>query len=112
MTPHITNNRQIMMNVHAEQSQLQAASADIGFTFLKRRADTQLLVGDGETSAIGGLTLTNVTTSKSGIPFLVDLPIVGRLFGETSTVEQKQDLLILITPHIVDAGERATTPSR
>ena len=112
VTPHITNNRQILMNLHAEQSQLQAASADIGFTFLKRRADTQLLVGDGETATIGGLTLTNVTTSKSGIPFLVDLPLIGRLFGETSTVEQKQDLLILITPHIVDEGEAVRPTNR
>lgn len=105
VTPHITNNRQIQMQLHAEQSQLQAASADLGFTFLKRRADSQLLVNDGETAAIGGLTITQVTTSKSGIPFLVDLPLIGRLFGETTTNEQKQDLLILITPHIIDEGE-------
>ena len=105
VTPHITNNRQIQMQVHAEQSQLQAAAADLGFTFLKRRADSQLLVEDGETAVIGGLTITQVTTSKSGIPFLVDLPLVGRLFGQTRTQEQKQDLLILITPHIIDEGE-------
>jgi type IV pilus assembly protein PilQ len=105
VTPHITNNRQILMALHAEQSQLQAATADLGFTFLKRRADSQLLVGDGETAVIGGLTITQVTTSKAGIPFLVDLPIIGRLFGQTSTQQQKQDLLILITPHIVDEGE-------
>lgn len=104
VTPHITNNRQIQMQLHAEQSQLQAAAADLGFTFLKRRADTQVLVNDGETAVIGGLTITQVTTSKSGIPFLVDLPLIGRLFGQTRTQEQKQDLLILITPHIVDDG--------
>ena len=112
VTPHITNNRQILMTLHAEQSQLQAASADLGFTFLKRRADTQLLVNDGETATIGGLTLTSITTSKSGIPFLVDLPLVGRLFGETSTLEQKQDLLILITPHIIDEGETVAPTGR
>ena len=105
VTPHITNNRQILMSLHAEQSALQPAAADIGFTFTKRRADTQLLVNDGETAVIGGLTLTDVTTAKSGIPFLVDLPLIGRLFGETRTREVKQDLLILITPHIVDEGE-------
>jgi len=105
VTPHITNNRQIMMTLHAEQSQLQAAAADIGFTFLKRRADSQVLVNDGETAVFGGLTLTQVTTSKSGIPFLVDLPLIGRLFGETSTQEAKQDMLVLITPHIIDEGE-------
>jgi type IV pilus assembly protein PilQ len=105
VTPHITNNRQIMMTLHAEQSQLQAAAADIGFTFLKRRADSQVLVNDGETAVFGGLTLTQVTTSKSGIPFLVDLPLIGRLFGETRTQEAKQDMLVLVTPHIIDEGE-------
>ena len=110
VTPHITNNRQILMSLHAEQSALQPAAADIGFTFTKRRADTQLLVNDGETAVIGGLTLTDVTTAKSGIPFLVDLPLIGRLFGETRTREVKQDLLILITPHIVDEGESVAPP--
>lgn len=105
VTPHITNNRKIRMTLHAEQSQLQPAAADLGFSFLKRRADTQLLVNDGETAVIGGLTITQLTTSKTGIPFLVDLPIIGKLFGETRTQEAKQDLLILITPHIVDEGE-------
>ena len=105
VTPHITNNRQIMMTLHAEQSQLQAAAADIGYTFLKRRADSQVLVNDGETAVFGGLTLTQVTTAKSGIPFLVDLPLIGRLFGETRVSEAKQDMLVLITPHIIDEGE-------
>jgi type IV pilus assembly protein PilQ len=110
VTPHITNNRQILMTVHAEQSQLTAAAADLGFTFLKRRADSQLLVSDGETSVIGGLTLTQVTTDHTGIPILVELPLIGRLFGESTTTENKQDLLILITPHIVDEGEVIRTP--
>jgi type IV pilus assembly protein PilQ len=42
---------------------------------------------------------------KSGIPILMNLPLIGRIFSETRTVERKQDLLILVTPHIVDEGE-------
>ena len=114
VTPRIAPNRQVEMTINAEQSQLQAAAADLGFTFLKRQATTNLLVNDGETAVLGGLTITQVTTARSGIPFLVDLPFLGRLFGESRTNEQKQDLLILITPHIVDDGEavrgRTTTP--
>jgi len=70
----------------------------------KQAGDTQLLVGDGETAVIGGLTVTQTTQSKSGIPLLVDLPLIGRLFGETRTQDEKRDLLILVTPHIVDDG--------
>jgi type IV pilus assembly protein PilQ len=105
VTPRIAPNRQVEMTINAEQSQLQAAPADLGFTFLKRQATTNLLVQDGETAVLGGLTITQVTSSRAGIPFLVDLPLVGRLFGESRVSEQKQDLLILITPHIVDEGE-------
>ncbi|HVF39515.1 MAG TPA: AMIN domain-containing protein [Gemmatimonadaceae bacterium] len=110
VTPHITNNRQILLKLHAENSDAQLASSDVGFIFGKQRADNQLLVGDGETAVIGGLTVTQVTSSKSGIPLLVDLPIIGRLFGTTRTSEQKRDLLILVTPHIIDEGERTLSP--
>lgn len=106
VTPHITNNRQVLLNLHAENSDAQLASSDVGFIFGKQRADNQVLVADGETAVIGGLTVTQVTSSKSGIPLLVDLPLIGRLFGTTRTAEQKRDLLILVTPHIIDEGER------
>ena len=102
VTPHITANRQILMQVHAENSSVKAAPVDIGFTFQTQQADNQILVADGETAVIGGLTVTSVTVTKSGIPFLVDLPILGKLFGFSSQTEERRDLLILITPHIID----------
>jgi type IV pilus assembly protein PilQ len=110
VTPHITNNRKILMTLHAERSQLQPAASDLGYTFLKQSADNELLVGDGETAVIGGLTTTQVQQSKSGIPLLVDLPFIGKLFGETRTQEDKTDLLILVTPHIVDDGDALGAP--
>jgi type IV pilus assembly protein PilQ len=109
VTPHITNNHQILLKLHAENSDAQLASSDVGFIFGKQRADNQLLVGDGETAVIGGLTVTQVTSSKSGIPLLVDLPLIGKLFGVTRKQEAKRDLLILVTPHIIDEGERTLT---
>ena len=102
VTPHVTANRQVLMEVHAERSNIRAAPVDIGFTVQTQQADNQILVGDGETAVIAGLTVTEVTVAKSGIPFLVDLPIVGKLFGFSSQTENRRDLLILITPHIID----------
>jgi type IV pilus assembly protein PilQ len=107
VTPHVTANRQILMEVHAENSSVKTAPVDIGYTIQTQQADNQILVNDGETAVIGGLTVTNVTVSKSGIPFLVDLPILGKLFGFTNQQEERRDLLILITPHIID--DLATT---
>jgi type IV pilus assembly protein PilQ len=104
VTPHVTNNRMILMTLHSERSNLLPAASDLGFTFQTQRASNQLLVADGETAVIGGLTVTQISISKTGIPILVDLPFIGRLFGQTRTQEEKRDLLILVTPHIVDEG--------
>jgi type IV pilus assembly protein PilQ len=102
VTPHVTNNGKVLMTLHAENSSIRAAPADVGFTFQTQQSDNQLLVSDGETAVIGGLTVTEVTVTKSGIPFLVDLPIIGRIFGFSNRNESRRDLLILVTPHIIN----------
>ena len=105
VTPHVTNNRQILMQVSAERSNVRLLSQlDAGFSIQKQAAQNQLLVNDGETAVIGGLTVTTITKNRSGIPLLVDLPIIGKLFGFSHTQEQRQDLIILITPRIIDEG--------
>jgi len=105
VTPQITSNHQIQMTIHAENSSVQAQGSDIGFVVPTQSIDNTMLVADGQTAVMGGLTENTVTVSKSGIPVLVDLPILGRLFGFTTRQEEKHDLLILITPHIVDDGQ-------
>ena len=104
VTPHVViGTREVLMELHAENSALQASTiAEAGFVFASQEGTTQLLVRDGETAVIGGLTVTNVTVAKQGIPFLVDLPVVGRLFGFRTSQEERRDLLILVTPHIID----------
>jgi type IV pilus assembly protein PilQ len=105
VTPQITANHQIQMRVHVENSDVQFQSNDVGAVFPKQSVDNEVLVADGETTVMGGLTQTSVTLSKSGLPLLVDLPIIGHLFGVTNRSETKRDLLILITPHIIDDGQ-------
>ena len=51
---------------------------------------------------IGGLTISEVTRTESGIPILMDLPLIGPLFRTTRSDDSKRDLLILVTPHIVE----------
>jgi type IV pilus assembly protein PilQ len=109
VTPHITNNGQILMQLHAEQSQLQNVGGDLGYNFFKRAADTKLLVSDGETAVIGGLTETTVSKTKNSIPLLGELPLIGNLFSQTQTTDQKQDLLILITPHVIGENDVVKT---
>jgi type IV pilus assembly protein PilQ len=111
VTPAITNNRHVMMKVHAENSDVSFQGGDV-VTFPTQTIENEVLVADGETAVLGGLTQTSVIFSKTGIPILVDLPLIGRLFGNTSRQETKRDLLILITPHIVDEGDMTMEPRR
>lgn len=105
VTPHVTNNRQILMDLYTERSAIQpVAAADLGYVFNKQTAKNQLLVSDGETAVIGGLTVTSVTKSKTGIPLLSSIPIVGKLFSFSSETENRRDLIILVTPRIIDDG--------
>jgi type IV pilus assembly protein PilQ len=101
VTPHITNNNQILLDVTAERSGIQTDIPDVGFIFQKQIGQTRLLLDDGETMVIGGLTKSEVTRTESGIPLLMDLPLIGPLFRTTKNQEQKTDLIILVTPHIV-----------
>jgi type IV pilus assembly protein PilQ len=110
VTPQVTNNRKVILNVRAENSSAQVGATDVGVVFNQQRADNQLLVADGETAVIGGLTVTERSKNRTGIPYLVDLPLIGRLFGQTTVRETKRDLIILVTPHILDEGERAPIP--
>jgi len=101
VTPHVTNNNQILLDLSAERSGLQVGLADVGFIFEKQIGETRLLLDDGETAVIGGLTLSEVSRSESGIPGLMNIPLLGNLFRTTKENEVKQDLIILVTPHIV-----------
>jgi type IV pilus assembly protein PilQ len=111
VTPRVTANRQVSMEIRAVQQSLLGVTV-AGPEISERQATNEVLVGDGETAVIAGLTQTQVTRFESGIPYLMKLPFIGRFFRETRVTERKQDLLILVTPHIVDEGEvvRSTTP--
>jgi type IV pilus assembly protein PilQ len=100
VTPHIIGN-QVLLDLRAERSNVAAAPSDIGVIFQTQNAQTQVLVNDGETVVIGGLTIVEKTRSRAGIPLLMDLPVIGALFRNERTTENKRDLLIMVTPHIV-----------
>ncbi|HXG25698.1 MAG TPA: secretin N-terminal domain-containing protein, partial [Candidatus Binatia bacterium] len=102
--PHVTGD-QVLLDLHAERSNIAVAPSDIGVTFQTQESATQVLVRDGETVVIGGLTIVEKSKLRAGIPFLMDLPLVGALFRTTSERETKKDLLIMVTPHIVREAE-------
>ncbi|HEX8360642.1 MAG TPA: AMIN domain-containing protein [Longimicrobium sp.] len=102
VTPQVTSDRRVLLTLHAERSSAVAAATEIGVQFNQQQGDTRVMVRDGETAVIGGLTVTEVTRNRVGIPFLMDIPVLGVLFRRSSDREVKRDLLIMVTPHIVE----------
>ena len=100
-TPHVTASRKILLQLHAERSAAIPAESDAGFIFQTQEADSRVLVDDGETVVIGGLTVTEKSEVRSGIPLLMDIPVLGRLFRVTRESTNQRDLMILVTPTIV-----------
>jgi type IV pilus assembly protein PilQ len=104
VTPRVTNDGRVQMKVHIENSSVTFSGSD-AIAFPKQSVDNVIMIADGATWVIGGLTQTSVTSSRTGLPLLMELPVIGRLFGVENRQETKRDLLILITPHIVDPGQ-------
>jgi type IV pilus assembly protein PilQ len=67
-----------------------------------KKAQTKVLVNNGETTVIGGIFIEDKSDSDSGIPYLKNIPILGYLFKSKSVEEQRRELLIFITPRILD----------
>jgi type II secretory pathway component GspD/PulD (secretin) len=75
--------------------------------FRLRQVTTSAIVWDGQTIVLGGLITENVTKLKDQVPLLGDLPLVGRLFRSESSASSKKNLMIFVTPTIIDpAGNR------
>jgi len=79
----------------------------------KTEATTKLVVKDGQTIVIGGLIQESDKNSKAGLPWLVKIPILGYLFGNTNKDKERTELVILLTPHIVkDEADAASVTDR
>lgn len=104
VTPHVNSKTgEITMDLHPEVSDLSAqATVQGGIIIVTAEADTRVMVQNGETAVIGGLIRTNESIYNVGIPLLRDLPVIGRVFGSKSRVEEERELLIFVTPTIVE----------
>ncbi len=100
VTPQVTNGNQVLLDIRAERSGVSLGQPDVGFTVNRQIGETRVLVDNGETAVIGGLTRSELTESTTGIPGLMSLPIVGGLFRTRQRREFKEDLIILVTPHV------------
>jgi len=107
VTPHITEDRLVEMTVVPEISTLTGETVPISNTvnarvIAKRSASTQVVVDDGRTVVIGGMMEDNATETVTKIPVLGDIPIVGAAFRRKIKDKSKTELLIFLTPHVVE----------
>ena len=103
VTPHITPDGSVMMKIKATNN--SPGSIPQGGTtpgINKKEATTELIVRSGETTVIGGIYIDNDTENNSGVPFLMDIPFLGWLFKSTTKSKVKSELLIFITPRILN----------
>lgn len=116
VTPHITHDNLVEMEVTPEISTLTGETVQISETvnapvFAKRSAETGVVVPDGKTVVIGGLMEDNETTTIRKVPVLGDIPGLGMLFRRKIRAEAKTELLIFLTPHVLDTVEKLETRS-
>ncbi len=120
ITPKINPNGTVMLTVEEEYSQFHENGQSMlipkngvyesGFVDLavERKMSADILLDNMQTVVLGGLTETTKAESESGIPILKDIPWIGRwLFGSVSQVEARKELLVFMTPYVLDDGEMA-----
>jgi type II secretory pathway component GspD/PulD (secretin) len=105
ITPTITDDGMIRMQVHPELSDGVVQEGIPSKTTTE--VTTEVLIKDGQTLFIGGLIRERNEQTRKGIPLLMDLPFVGRLFSRTTITKEKSELVTLITPKVVHPGESA-----
>ncbi|MCQ2098062.1 MAG: type IV pilus secretin PilQ [Fibrobacter sp.] len=100
VTPHVSGDNRIMLDLHPENNSYDYDSKG-EIVISTQEAQTKVVVADGETVVIGGLTRNETQESESGIPFLKDIPLLGNLFKYTRKSVVKKDLVIFVTPRII-----------
>ena len=105
ITPHINESGYVRMEISQEVSTVQDSSTPGLPTTSKRSANTTAVVKDGHTIVIGGLISNQLSRGQSKVPLLGDIPILGALFRETRETAIKTNLLIFITPHVINHAE-------
>ncbi len=109
VTPHITPDGSVLMKIKASKNSIGTFTTSSGEpSIVKKEASTEVLVRDGETTVIGGIISSDSNHTNSGIPYLKDIPLLGKLFQSKSTTESQKELLIFITPSIIKTKAKRT----
>ncbi|MEO6598796.1 MAG: type IV pilus secretin PilQ [Polyangiaceae bacterium] len=105
--PHVTADGSVSMHVkiNRDEPDFNQTSARGDPTILKREAETDLLVMDGHTAVIGGIFTRNTGRNLDQVPFFGDIPLLGLLFQRRRASDTRGELVIFLTPRIVNRAE-------
>ena len=104
VTPHINPNNEVLMTLNPEVADLSGESTVAGgIIILTSEVKTTLLVKDGETVVIGGVIRSKEGSTDRRVPLLHAIPLFGRLFEYTVDTEDKTEILVFVTPHVIPA---------
>ena len=104
VTPHITPDHRIILDLVVTQDtrgDTVNTSTGLAVAIDTQEISTQVLVNNGETIVLGGIFQQTSTDDVSQVPLLGDIPVLGHLFKNTQTVNEKRELLIFVTPKIL-----------
>jgi type IV pilus assembly protein PilQ len=101
VTPQITPDDKIIMELDVKKDKVGSVFNGVP-SIDTQNINTQVLVGNGETAVLGGIFEQTVRNDVEKVPFFGDLPIMGNLFKKRTTQNDKKELLIFITPRIMD----------
>lgn len=112
VTPHITRDGSVLMTVNAQNNQPDPANTGANGQpgIARKEAATTVLVKDGETTVIGGIYVRNGSSNEAGLPILSKIPVLGFFFRNHRELEIKNELLIFITPRILNRAAVAQNP--
>jgi type IV pilus assembly protein PilQ len=112
VTPHITADGSVLMTIKAENNQPDPANSGANGqpAIQKKEAATQVLVKDADTTVIGGIYVRGSSSSSSGVPLLSKIPVLGYFFKNHRELETRTELLIFITPRILNRQAVAQNP--
>lgn len=108
--PHINAGGLVTLEVSQEVSDVQVGVTTSGLnspTINKRSAQTIVAVQSGDTMVLAGLIKDNKTAGSQGLPLLSEIPVVGALFGAKSDTSERSELIITITPRVVNDNQQA-----
>jgi type IV pilus assembly protein PilQ len=104
VTPHVIDNLTLKLSVKVNKDEVDFSRQVLGNpTITTKNAETNVIQANGQTLVIGGLNKETTTDDRTGTPFLMDIPLLQWLFMTKGESNQKEDLLIFITPTILNA---------